>query len=271
MELAIGATLFVTVLVGGIAFAEAGWLSLEVVESANTAVFDTTAAKLHRIWDPLAGRADWTPYKNAITSAGPAATARHATFDSRAAQVFTQAKQLAVSCVESPRVPSLAPRAQGFPRGDSGMACEAEAELGWIRVPTSTVGGWSTTPVKLHTGRFGVLLDDWGLAGPDERKECRLFEPCQNPGFHDLALQTYGSGVNLWGGAAEALLDHVTKGARPLPMREGRFRMSFRGSESSYLEILPGSHGDVPWETTAFKWPIEYSTPRSRCWLGDPC
>ena len=290
-ELALGSLVFVTVLMMGIYFAEVGHLSLEVVHAASSALFDTTAEKMHRVWDPAAQRADWSLYRVAVANAGPRATARHASFDSRARQVFTQAAGLQVRCDESGGVPSQAAGLPGFPAGDSGMTCEARAELTSVRIPTRLADDaqglfaaqhWAARRLEVCAagravatggcgGSYGLLLDDWGLAGDDEARECRIVGGCDNPGFFDLARRTYGAGVNIYSGSAQALLDHVTSGARPLPMEEGKFRMSFRGSESLYLEQLPGSHGDTLFETTAYEWPSQYATPRSTCWLGDPC
>jgi hypothetical protein len=252
-------------------------------------------------------------------AAGPTATGRYGDFDGLSSsaggprtQVFTRADNVSVTCAERRGGAYPYVGNQGvplYPQGDSTMACRAQADLTAFNLPLTFAegaGGFFRAPhvqraqLKICSagratgntcrGEYGILLDDWGLSGPEERKECpveggpTLF-PCDNPGYYRLTAGTYFSHLlNPYSGAAQNLVLWVSSigGGGPTiapPTVERSFRMSFRGSESTegpFRDRLSRSHGDTVWETTAYEYPkifgfSPYMQPRSICWLGHPC
>jgi hypothetical protein len=185
-----------------------------------------------------------------------------------------------------------APAAPAYPSGLSGLACQAQADVTAVRIPRFFLDGtWSSvqhdTPVTIRmcavgrvtsgrcSGQLGMLLDDWGYAGPDEAKECALAweggTTCANQGYYDQVHAVYGVGGG--GGGASKLASLV---AGTSPIDEGFFYLSFRGRESPYgpfTETVQKSHGDVLWETTPYQNPSNnrYDAPRTNCWLGETC
>ena len=112
-ELALGLLLFVTVLIFGIHFAEIGYLSLKVQESATSALWDTTSAKMHELpknFDALTQLID-------SNKPGQLATERYKDFDGRASkqgrtkvvQLFTSAEGLKLMPPAALQVTSRSP------------------------------------------------------------------------------------------------------------------------------------------------------------------
>lgn len=304
VEAALGFIVFVTVLLLGVHFAEVGYLSLQLVEANNSALFDATAKKLH---DVPSG--DWNQYEAAVQAAGPRATAQYADLDGRRStdgragiqQALTRARDVQVQCERAggtlPTAPAMMPASAAYPAGDSGMLCNASARLEAVDIPRfflddGTPGGffgesqWDRQPIVVCgagratrgqcQARFAILLDDWGLAGAAEREECALAREggsgCANRGYYALVKKTYEAQRADRGvpdDAASALARFVVGRS---PIDESHFYMSFRGSESGYTEDLGGAHGASRWETTPWSLPPEYrQAKRDACWLGHKC
>jgi hypothetical protein len=298
-ELALGLLLFVTVLIFGIHFAEVGYLSLKVQEAATSALWDTTSAKMHELpnnFDSLTQLID-------SDKPGQLATERYQDFDGRTSkqgrprvvQLFTSAEGLQVTCSAEGGInfrPSASTNGTVY-RNVGGMRCNAEAELspvrkftrnfldqgrgGFFDVPHYTVGaipvcGMGRSKNGQCAGGFGILLDDWGLSSAAESRECHL-QNCNNTAYFRSAQAVYDH-HNPVNGASVRLATTIVGSA---PIDPGKFWMSFRGEESTFLEKEPGGDQDTnDWETTPGRnsRSTEYDTAfvnRKKCFLGNRC
>lgn len=298
-ELALGLLLFVTVLIFGIHFSEIGYLSLKVHEATTSALWDTTSAKMHELprnFDALTQLID-------SDKPGQLATERYRDFDGRTSkqgrarvvQLFTSAEGLNVTCGAENSIffrPSVSTNGSVY-RNVGGMRCNAEAELSPVRkftrrfldrgrgaffeVPHYAAGaipvcGLGRAKNGQCSGGVGILLDDWALSSRAESRECVLLN-CQNRAYYDSAQQVYNH-HNQVNGSSERLASTIVGVA---PIAPGRFWMSFRGSESGFLEREPGGDSDTnDWETTPGKnsRTTEYNTSfgnREKCFLGNRC
>ena len=300
VEMALGLLVFVTVFIFGIHFAEVGYLSLKVQEAASSALWDTTSAKMHEL------PGNFTHLDSAIAQAGAHATARYEDFDGRTSrhgrpkmvQVFTSAEGLEVTC-EAEKHISFKPSgstASVF-EDTGGMRCTSKAELAPIRIPRRFVdtgeGALFDVPHYMRAaipvcgigraqpgngrcrGGYGILLDDWGLAGPDESGECILLQEgsCANKPYYQSTKLVYGQHVAV-NGASQDMAEQVV-GASPID--PGKFWMSFRGMPSGFEEEEHGGDDDPnDWVTTpGAKSPTSgYESSyqgRGNCFLGAAC
>jgi hypothetical protein len=300
VEMALGLLLFVTVLIFGIHFAEVGYLSLKVQEAATSALWDTTSAKMHEL------PGNFKPLENAINKAGQQATERYEDFDGRSSrhgqkkivQVFTSANGLSVTCEEEKQI-SFKPSGstKDVYANTGGMRCWSSAELAPIHIPEHFVdkgqGALFDVPHYMMgaipvcgigraqqgngkcRGAYGILLDDWGLAGGAESQECELLDEdnCANKAYYDSTKLVYDQHVAVTGDA-ENLAEKVVGSS---PISAGKFWMSFRGMDSTFKEEEPGGDQDPnDWVTTpGAKSPTSaYESSydnRGNCFLGDVC
>ncbi|WP_224369066.1 TadE family protein [Hyalangium versicolor] len=307
VELALGLTVFVTVLMFAIHFAEVGYISLKVTEASHSAMLDATGYKLH----------DWPqddgPATFAALQAGQKADERYKDFDSRRSsagsgtltQVFTQATGMSVSC-QIGGGPGFGP---GFLTQDAysdngGMTCLSSADITAIRLPTEFLehanqGFFSRQhykPTPIHVcgigraaggscpGQLTTMLDDWGLSGGSEGRMCALIPdmplPCANKAFWKMAASVHlRSGAGL--GFAGSTLAQSIVGMLPFPFffgGENAFWMSAMGEESGMVQPLP-SEGWIAWPTSPGLVPgglsgIPYTVAyfqRDSCFLGKDC
>ncbi|MBZ4418698.1 hypothetical protein [Myxococcus sp. RHSTA-1-4] len=303
VETALGLMVFVTILVFGIYFAEVGALTLKVQEAANFALWDATGRVLH---DPEAGQ--WGR-RGAVAGAEAEAAARYVDFDGRERmggtgmpiqQAIARALPIQVRCdAELPAgVPGLAPGAAGpalaaaMDVGTQGMACTASSRLRAMRVGRFMEGADGFFQVSHRRaaaaftvcaagrasgdtcpGRFGLLLDDWGLSGVEEGRACPLSidsgAPCANRDYSLWTERIFRA--NGGGGGAGSALAAVVGAAS---VNEDQFFMSFRGEEDDYEENIGPTHagGQSRWEVTPFNAPNSpsYAAPRSNHFLGVP-
>lgn len=304
VETALGAMVFVTILVFGIYFAEVGALTLKVQEAANFALWDATARVLH---DPEVG--EWGR-RGAVGATEAEAAARYADFDGRERmggtgvpiqQAIARALPIQVRCeARLPAgVPGLAPGDAGpalaaaMNLGTQGLACTASSRLRAVRVgpflegssgffqeshrraaAAFTVCAAGRASGGECTGRFGLLLDDWGLSTVDEGRACALSIDgggvCANRDYSLWTERIYranGGG----GGAGSALAALVGVDA---VVDEDQFFMSFRGEEDNYEENIGPTHagGQSRWEVTPFDAPNgpSFNVNRANRFLGVP-
>jgi hypothetical protein len=305
VETSLALMVFVTILVFGIYFAEVGALTLKVQEAANFAMWDATGRVLH---NPAGG--DWGR-RGVVADAEAEAAARYVDFDGRERmggtgmpiqQAIARAQAIQVDCR-----PALAGRVEGLPPssaevspgvsplgdamsvGTEGMSCTASSRMRGSRVgrfmeerfqeahrraaTVFTVCAAGRATNGRCTGRFSMLLDDWGLSGVAEGRACPLSintgAECANVDYYRWTERIYranGGG----GGAGSALAGLV--GAESV--NEDQFFMSFRGEEDNYEEDLGSTHagGQPRWETTPFEAPNvpSYNAGRRSHWLGMP-
>ena len=306
VELVLGLLVFVTVLIFGIHFAEVGYLTLKVQESAISALWDTTSAKMHT----LPGK--FNPIKQIISSnkPGQAATDRYKDFDGRTSkkggkapeQVFTSASGLEVKCAKADDIDF---KAQGSSKKNiytdvynesvGGMTCNASAELSpskrlirtfldkgdgaFFSVPHYAVGAIPVCAMGRPksgkcAGGFGILLDDWGLAGKEESRNCTLLQNCANKAYFNSAEIVYKEHSTVNGSAAK--LARTIVGVSPIT-DTNQFYMSFRGMDDNFTDkVNKGDQDPGTWATTPGKGSRtpkydQSFSQRKKCFLGNEC
>ncbi|MBK7862130.1 MAG: pilus assembly protein [Archangiaceae bacterium] len=191
VETAVGLLVFVTVLLGAIAFGELGFLSMKVHEAATGALWDTTARPMHRHAD------DYAPRARAIELAGPRAV--DAMGPREVVQVFVKSKDLEVQCRADGLLRTHGARHEVFPGGEGGMQCRAHAELSWVRLPKDLFERPLTLPLcglgrprdgACTRASYALLLDTWALTGDDESRTCKL-RGCNGSAYRDRVEQLY--------------------------------------------------------------------------------
>ncbi|ATB31965.1 hypothetical protein [Melittangium boletus] len=305
VELVLGLLVFVTVLIFGIHFAEIGYLTLKVHESATSALWDTTSAKMHT----LPGKFNALEQLISSNKPGQLATDRYKDFDGRTSkqggkapeQVFTSADGLTVTCeraqdiVFKPQSPSKnAIYTRVYKQDVGGMTCNATAELSpskrlirtfldqgpgaFFSVPHYAVGAIPVCAMGRSrngqcAGGFGILLDDWGLAGREESRNCVLLQNCANKAYFDSTKIVYDD-HNTVNGASSNLARTIVGVA---PIDPGKFFMSFRGMDDSFTDkVNKGDKDQGSWVTTpgAKSRTTEYDKSyngRKDCFLGAEC
>ncbi|MBN8229563.1 hypothetical protein JYK02_18805 [Corallococcus macrosporus] len=309
VETALGSMVFVTILLFGIYFAEVGALTLKVQEAANFALWEATGHVMHNPENGVFQRSNAEALASSEASGryqdfdGRASqTSGRMTFQ----LAIARATRVQVDC-ESTRpagspVGILGTRPEDADPGSAalglamitqsdGISCNASTSLRAERLGTFMEPEFFKVSHRLAsdqfrvcaagrasggrcTRRFFMLLDDWGLAGVAEGRECPLSTntggPCANVDYYGWAERVYrenGGGGN----AGTALMAGVgAEGA----VNEDQFFMSFRGAESNYEQSIGASHAgnQTVWETTPFVapnvTPNYRSEGRRNKWLG---
>ncbi|HYO68722.1 MAG TPA: pilus assembly protein [Archangium sp.] len=282
-ELAIGLTVFVTVLAFGIYFAEVGFLSLKVQESAISALWDGTAGKMHTL--PVS----FSEAEGSMEKAAARSEARYADFNGLSSesnpsmqQVFTRGSQLDVSC-DVGGGPSYggAILTRIVYRDNGGARCSSEASLSAYRFPRSfldrgdgalfnerNMKDTHTTLKVCGVGRavggecngsFGMLVDDWGLAGESESLPCNMIGSgmgaCTNPQYAATVYGVYkpmSLTLMLFGGiyGASSKLAQAAVGYSPID--EHAFFLSAANEETNFTQLppLPSDKGRPLWGTS---------------------
>ncbi|MBI3184496.1 MAG: pilus assembly protein [Myxococcales bacterium] len=307
VELALAGLVFVTILVIGIHFGEVGYASLKVQEATQSALWDTTAYKMH----DMGILYDTSPSGQAISQALSDANQRYSDFDGRtsangAATILlarTQASNMQVQCT-----PGTAPGYSAVNlftwvsySDNGGVSCSAQADLAPRFIPTSFVDASDGIFTEQHSqnrnitacglgrasggacsGEYRLLIDDWGLAEEDEADICPAWPfgvPCigMNMPFYWAVSKVYvlnGAGQ----GTAGSELAEATVGTRPMFPNEQWFYMSYTGEEALFQQPIPFGEGMPTWDTT----PFAFSMPtylaswiqrrnRGGCYLGLNC
>lgn len=272
VEMALGLTVFVTILVWGIHFAELGFLGPKVHEAAANALWDTTARKMHQHPN------DYTPREKAIEMASSKTTERYAGFDGRTSQmgksslslVFTQAKDLTVTCeannsgdlrMDQVRLPA-------YPGGSGNMLCHAGARIRVFHFPKSFLdkgdGLYSVEnyPSKLgwfsfcsmglakdgdcSRGKLTLMLDDWGLSGAGESGD-HLLDKGGNEPFAGLVHNTYNATGAEGLGAGYSMAAQFVQMPPPGNI-DGKFWMSYQKGKPD-PDFTDGDEGPNNWMT----------------------
>jgi hypothetical protein len=295
VELSLGLLVFITILMFGIHFAEIGYLSLKVTEANSSALWHATAAKMHELPNKF------TDVDNLISGnkPGQVATGLYSDFDGRTSttggsdsvQLFTKAQGLQVNCEAGG--PSFKPvtTTEAVFKDTGGMLCGSEATFQVLPIfPRSFVdvgpGGffkkkhYDATDLTICgvnrakggcQGKFGILLDDWGLETGDELKECKVQDGsgCDNGPFYKSTNEVYDRHVAVNGASLNL--------ARQSVMQDPGFNpATFYHSFRVFTDQVPGGEGDTDWVTTpgAGSPTTEYNTSysqRGKCWLGLQC
>lgn len=228
VETVLGMLVFVTLFVFAIFFSETLYASLKVQEASTSAMWDSTAGKMHD-WPNLGGLTGGTdPAIDTVRTATQSANTRYADFDGRTnvnrssvfTQTFARATNLNVQCNvgSGPDYPggfSLAYAAvRAIYADNGGLSCRSSASLSAVNFPSSfldtsprstfKVKNYQNTPIQLcgvgraingQCGRYEMMLDDWGLAGGDESGICVMV-----PDYFGLPVATpCAPNVRYWG------------------------------------------------------------------------
>lgn len=291
MELAIGATVLVVVLLVGIHLAEVAQLSLKVQEASTWAAWEaagrrvqtraangaTTDEPLRRTLDDTSGveveaRRRYQDFNGLSSAQGGAVVS----------QALTQGSKLSVECHPSPAL-SFAPTG-GVARVDhdvGGLACTARATLEALRIPHSflqqddgaffredpartepmTVCGMGRARGGRCEGELALLSNDWGFAG-DETRQCKL--GCAASPYRGAVEQLFPGGWT----RGEAL---ASRWAASAPTSGAEFHFSYSGVESRDEQVIP-SEGNTMFHTGgAGVGMVHQVSTGSRCFLGRPC
>ncbi|AFE07654.1 putative pilus biogenesis operon protein [Corallococcus coralloides DSM 2259] len=286
VEAALGVTLFITILVFGIHFAEVGFLSLKVQEAAVSALWNGTHGRMHSLLI-----SDFDPAEDSMRQGGEDAQARYADFNGLSSvnrgdtitQVFTRGSDLRVSCGRNgglgwngPVLTRLLFRDQG------GSACTSQATLSAWNIPSRFLDQTPETGLynEQHLdaanaaiqvcgigravggscqGRFSMLVDDWGLASEEETTTCLLFQdmavPCTNAAFYVVTKGVYEpTTLPIPTYASFLAMDALFMNPLPplvLMQRENTFWMSAAGEETNFMQYFmkPAALGNL-WNTT---------------------
>lgn len=297
VELALGAVVFVTVLLVGIHLAEVSILSLKVQEAETYAVWQTTQRRV-QTREP-SGASSLAPFHATLDdTSGEAARAQQRYRDFNGLDsvnggpdiqmALTRGRGLAVDCTRNERLhfaPSSTPLLAYVYRDDGALECSAEARLEAIRIPRFFMqkgeGGWYRAdqlqrvaiPVcgmGLPTngscrGALAILTNDWGLAG-DETGECKL-RSCGNLKYRSMVQRMW---VGDLGARSSAF---ATAFAGTAPTSGADFHFSYSGFESGYSEYT-GGEGAGTYLTGGPAVPggmVYQSKTDGTCWLGRPC
>jgi hypothetical protein len=282
VELALGGTLFVTLLILGIYASEASLLTLKVQEAGNFALWDSTGRRVHEF---TGSTANYGPFGSLPNTVGNAATLRYQDFDGTGTArvgiklARTQGTQMRVQCqpgnvidfqVVNPgglrHGAMYADLQQFFQPGQGFVQCQADAQIQALKVPTAFLdgpaglfnnGARAANMVQRPTmrvcsdrwcnGRLGVLLGTWALEGPsgDQRNDEVWLNDngAINPTFYGMTKKLFDD--NGKGEASPSRVKpFVTAIARETPAyNEDNFYMSMRGIESDYYENITGLKG----------------------------
>lgn len=305
VEAVLGLLVFVTVLIFGIHFAELGYLSLKVEEAANFGLWHATGWRMHDTYVP-----EWSDWTTAVSRADMEVRALYPHYDAVSGAgggvtyAFTRAKEMTMGCQQDNRVPSIDAAlttrlVDSYPTGNAaktGMSCTAMAEATGFRIPKTFVDKnssgffkadhWNPIPITMCaagrfsggdcSGRFGLLLDDWGFSGPREGLPCPVMQrdTCPNTAYYQMVKNAFTDGGASGGRAASDLAAFV---AGASPTDESQFFMSFVGYNDGpagpFKDTTISAHWDYEWETTPYTYPNSYKNSysrRSRCFLGMP-
>ncbi len=202
VETALGAIVFVTVLVFGIHFAEIGILKLRVQQAATSALWDSTGVKHHNLTADVFYNHDNARMNGAAFVPDTVAKNRFKGFIADGANpsvrmALTRGTRLDVTCEPVDLEPRVTASNLGtdalnyrdisfrYPSRGDGLRCNGSAQLKMVGVPTNFLdeqGGFFKPDQVKRPGFFRVCaygraknnrceggvalaLDDWGLAG----------------------------------------------------------------------------------------------------------
>lgn len=275
VELALGLTLLVPVLMLGWSFAEAGFASMKVTEAAESALWDGTSMQ-------SAG---------ALADFAADAQARYADFDGRTGTnrlagrtgAGTRSSGLHVTCGATGGAtirPTALLASVLPPPSTAGCSARAETRLfAGFTLPHCSSG----RPEGLLgpcTGRQVLALDEGNLRDSNICTVQKGGGPCENGEYFAKVQQLYRDTGAAQGRAALELVRETLDGE--LPLHAGTsldFYLSFQGEDSAagpFAQAVPKvADGEEPkWTTTPFEYHPEYAAShgaRTRCFLGADC
>lgn len=286
-ELALGLLVFVTVLLFGIHFAEAGYLAIKVQEAGAYATWEASGRKVEDLRTSSTG-----PFSQ--TLGGPNAVDRETKLAYRdfngltgtngstvITQALTKGQGLDVRCQRDGAL-SFAPtrRAGIVYRDTGGLSCQADANVEAIRIPSAFLDDANgffqaphRRPLVMHfcavgkasgggcPGKLGLLTNDWGLSGDSEADACNagMGDSCD---YSDIVQR-------MWVSPGTAGKDFAIKYAGPPGTDETVYYFSYKGVEDAYTNYVGGE--GKPTFNTGGPGPPGYFVPATtghNCFLG---
>ncbi|MBX7098800.1 MAG: pilus assembly protein [Myxococcaceae bacterium] len=278
VELALGSIVFITVLLFGIHFAEAGWLSLKVHEAANSALWEATAPRHQRMY-PFYDDQPFDALFAAGTGVADVATDRYADFDGvgtvsgvkKITLATTRGTALAVTCNKEPALRwrgTASITASNTYQNSGGMSCNAEALFETVGVPDTFLEGSGGFFGAAHerpgkqkfcgfgprvgngagaqcTGAIELLVNDWGLAGVTDSFDHQMPEI----GCSGAAIVYCDATRRNFNGPGAAALAFATKYAGAPPTSGLDFNFAFSGVEHDYLSPVADHRGNTSYNT----------------------
>jgi hypothetical protein len=271
VELALGSIVFVTVLLVGIHFAEAAWISLKVQEAQTWALWETTHHRVQqREADGSSTLGPLTDTLDASNGVGAQAQRRYKDFSGLSAsggravitQALTQGEGMDVMCREDRAAHFEAPGiAKPIFEDRGAFWCRSEAKLQAIRMPKSFLqaddGSFFQAPTFRMTamkvcglglpkngaceGKAELLTNDWGFVGREETKECKL--GCTSSPYRGAVSRVFDTQKGWGNGVAFAERFAGAAGARP-----DEFYFSYSGVESGHTQTISAEQGPT-WNT----------------------
>jgi hypothetical protein len=283
VELAIGGTLVVTLLLLGIYTGQAALLTLKVQEAGNFALWDATGRRVHEFNN---GSASYAPFNVLPATESSAATLRYSDYDGTGTGIqgisLSHAKgaQLTVTC-QAANTLDFQPQNPGglrhpqvftdvqqlFQPGKGFVQCQATGQISALNVPTTFLDGASGffnngKPAKMLqrpnmqvcsdrwcNGNLGVLLGSWALEGSmgdPHNGEVQLPNPMMwNAHYYQMVKKIFDdNGKGEGTGNPSRVRNFVQAIAgEPAPINEDTFYMSVRGIETMYVEDQDGLEG----------------------------
>jgi hypothetical protein len=271
VELALGALVFVTILLLGIHFAEVGMLSVKVQEASAWAAWEASARRVQNL-----ATHDTFPFDAILsgpTAVGPQAMHNYEDFNgltsvdtgnSVVMRALTKGSGMTVRCQENAALrwqPSGTASRAYVDRG--GFECTSEADIaaqlpikflndanGFFRAKnydarhtSLKICGMGRASGPSCSGYLPILLGDWGLAGDAEKGECKLAVdgPTSCISSTGNPNQTYKTATqNMWSpgfGKAKAL---AQQWAGSVPSDPNEFWFSYSGLEDDYNTTVGG-------------------------------
>ncbi|HEY0882585.1 MAG TPA: hypothetical protein VGD87_13675 [Archangium sp.] len=291
VELALGAVVFVGVLMAGIHLAEYAQLSLKVQDAQTFAVWEAANRRVQsRDVDGRTGLAPFNRTLDDTTGVGPRAKRRFADFNELESvsggtivrRALTQGSGVDVDCFRENSLTFRATStAQGIMLDEGGLRCRSRAEVRAIRVPERFLqrdeGGWFENPIVRRQpirvcgmglpvngqcrGSLALLTNDWALTSESETAECKL--DCDSSPYRGMIRSMWGGG----GGAGAAF---ATQYAGAAPTSAGEFHFSYSGVESGMIQKISGE-GLPEFVTGGAGLGMVPRMTRPSCFLGKPC
>jgi hypothetical protein len=293
VELALGAVVFVAVLIGGIYFAEVGHLALKVQEAQMSALWDASGRRTMNRHDGT-GPSDTSAFSGIPLASAMQAQGAYLDFNglgggqhTERKQVFTRGYGLEVHCENEPSLgfPSAAVTRGVHPNVGS-LHCQSEANVALSNVPndflvrTNTEAGFfkneilSSRPIKLCgvgratagvcEGAVSLMTNDWGLWG-DETQDCPL-GGCNTSVYKNTVRQLFAPG----GAPAKAF---ANKFAGEVSADPAQYFFSYRDRAHGHVESLLGEGGfggDFNTGGPGVGMHAGMSETNSKCFAGGP-
>lgn len=299
VELALGALVFIGVLMAGIHLAEYAQLSLKVQDAQTFAVWD---ASLRRVQSRQQnGGTDLQPFQRTldeVTGVGAMAKKRFADFNGLSGtdhgnvigRALTQGSGVDVRCEREGSLRFRAsPAAEELMKDVGGLKCSASAQVKAINVPERFLqrdnGGFfehsivRRQPIPICgmglpvggacTGALALLTNDWGLA-KEETDTCKL--DCRDSAYRGMIEAMFRRTPPPSGRAAA----FAARFAGAVPASPADFHFSYSGVEEEMQQRVPGSEGQDTFITGGAGSGMvpELRTGRAnepRCFLGKKC